>query len=151
MHALGVSFHVRKPGKNLKRVETDKASSAAVDPHYAQPLNRTQNFTSQSQYQSQASYPAQGSTYQNSAQASSTYQPAQYQHTATNPYSYSENSWIKAQQSQQYVAANVQKFPAEQITDPRLSRKGIYAHSFLRGTVGAVERLDERKIKLVLE
>jgi len=133
-----------------RTVETDKASGAA-DPRYAQPLNQTQNFTSQSQYQSQASYPVQGSMYQNPAQASLTYQPIPYQNTAANPYPYAENPWIRAQQSQQYVATSVQKFPAEAITDPELSRQGVYASSLLRGTAGTVERLDERKIKLLLK
>jgi hypothetical protein len=132
-----------------KNRETDKASDA-TGPHYTRSLNQTQGFTSQSGYQSQASYPAQGSMYQNSAQVSSTYQPIQHQHTA-NPYPYAENPWFRPQQSQQYVDTRVQKYPAEAITDPKLSRMGIYAHSFLRGTAGTVERLDERKIKLVLK
>lgn len=113
-----------------RTVETDKVLGATV-PNYPQlPV----------------SYPAQAPVYPSSAQPNLAYQQTTYTNTA---YPYAENSWVKAQQSQQYVATSVQKSPAEEITDPELLRNGIQAHSFLRGTAGAVERLDERKNTLV--
>jgi len=123
---------------------TNKISSAANAYYQYQTANQTQNSTPQVGVPLQANHQVPTS-YQNLVQAVPIYQPITYQHAT--PASYAS---ARPQQSQ-YVQTSIQKYPAEEITDPDLLRQGLQAHLMLKGTPGSSERLDGSKQKTVLK